>query len=469
MFTEQFGSPSSTATVEAAAVVKEVAPPVEAPPYVYRPPFTGLVQAAAHEGDFLVPLGLEERRYAFEPMDFALFFKEKMKAERMADALAQALIAFPLCAGRFVLQELETTQARTPLTIQASDPKPSVCILCNNAGAGWSFLDYTESMPPWMGPLSNNFIDFVSDDGLEPPADGRPGGPIFKARLSSFIDGQILGVSFAQGLADCKSIGLFLRTWSYMYRGEDPGPPALFDRLELDDLFRRIEPGRVKLDFALLNKSRTPMPRLAPEKSVVAFSWSAKEIQSMIKEIQDERKSRHISLDRAGKNLEALDIACAAVLHGFETTVPVHMWLDYRSEFVNALGGFLFGNARGQIAFDTPPAYEDAAEMMRRRVFAAHSQDFWGWQLMQGTKPDPTGVTIFPLLDDLALEDICFHPGDVPRIGLPLCLWEEQMKSPGYIAVLPEPSGGCHVEALVPRKVALQVSKKIGCEIFPIR
>lgn len=128
-----------------------------------------------------------------------------------------------------------------------------------------------------------------------------------------------------------------------------------------------------------------------------------------------------------------------------------------------------FGNARGQIAFDTPPKYEDACEMIRRRVFGARSVDFWNWQRLQATKVDHTGVTIFPLVDDLALADICFHAGDVPCVGLPLCLWEEQMKSPGYIAVLPEPSGGCHVEALVPKTAAVLVSKKIGCKMLAIR
>merc|ERR550537_1832473 len=104
---------------------------------------------------------------------------------------------------------------------------------------------------------------------------------------------------------------MFLRTWSCLYRGEDPGPPPVFDRLALEDLFRRVEPGRVKLDFALLNKSRNQAPSLAAEKSVVSFSWTADEVKSKIKEIQDERKNRHLTLDRAGKNLEALDVSCA--------------------------------------------------------------------------------------------------------------------------------------------------------------
>lgn len=431
---------------------------------MYRPPYKGVVKAAVHEEDYVLPLGVDEQRYALQAAEFVLVFREKAEPDRMAGALEQVLASFPPCAGRFIMKDLVTSDVRTPLTIQAEYAKKSVCILCNNAGAGWSALEFSDALPSVNGPMANSLVDFISD--IEPTADGRLGGPLFTATLSSFIDGQTLGLSFAQGLCDCGGINLFLRTWSSLYRGEDPGPSPLLSRLQLDDLFRRLEAGRVKVDFALLNKSRSPMPKLAPEKSVVSFTWSADEVQSRILDIQNERKNRNLTLDRAGKNLEALDVGCAPVLLGFQAQLPVQMWVDYRPEFEVPSH---FGNARGQIAFDTPVGYEDIAETIRRRVFGAHRVDFWGWQRTQNTKLDPTGLTIFPLLDTIKLEDLCFHSGDIPRVGLPLCLWEEQMKSPGYIAVLPEPSGGCHVEALVPRAIADQVSKRVNCQVFPIR
>jgi hypothetical protein len=449
---------------EIATSSNQTPPPVDAPPYAFRPPSAGIVRAAVHEEDFMVPLGVEEQSYAFEATEFLLFFKQKAEPERLADALAHALVAFPLCAGRFVENELVAAQSRTPLRIQAVTSRPCISILCNNAGAGWSVLDYSDAAPSSLGPVSNTYVDFVSN--TKPSADGQFGEPLFKAKLSTFIDGQILAVSFAQGLSDCVGISQFLKHWSCVYRGDDPGQPPVFDRLELDDLFRRIEPGRVKLDFALLNRARTPMPSLAPEKSVVSFTWSKEEVQSLIEEIQNERKKRNVTLDRAGKNLEALDIGSATILQGYEAAVPVHTWVDYRTEFEVPRH---FGNARGQIAFDMPTGYEDIAEMMRRRVFAAHRADFWGWQRTQGTKVEPTGIMVFPVLDDSKLQEICFHAGDVACVGLPLCLWEEQMKSPGYIAVLPESSGGCHVEALVPRLVAARISQKIRCKVSPIR
>lgn len=437
---------------------------MDAPPYVHRPPIAGLLGARAHEEDFLVPLGIDEQSYAFLPTDFALVFKQKAEPERMAEALEQALALFPPCAGRFVEQELVATQSRTPVLSNAAASRLCICILCNNAGAGWNALEFDQAVPSSLGPMGNTFFDFATDTA--PGADGKLGGPLFRAKLSSFIDGQILGLSFAQGLSDCRGISIFLRTWSSLYRGEDPGPPPMLDRLHLDDLFRRVEPGRVKPDFALLNKSRCEIPRLAPEKNVVAFSCTADEVQAMIQDIHNERKSRHLSLDRAGKNLEAFDVGCGAILHGFGESVPVNMWVNYRTDFEVPQH---FGNARGEIAFDTPPGYEDASEMVRRREFSAHRVEFWGWQRTQGTKTKTHGVTLFPLVMDLALEDVCFHAGDFPCFGLPLCLWEEQMKSPGYIAVLPEPSGGCHVEALVPRAAAAEVANRFPCQLFPIR
>lgn len=269
-----------------------------------------------------------------------------------------------------------------------------------------------------------------------------------------------------------------LRAWSCHYRDEDPwadSPAPVVDRLDMDDLFRRVEKGRVKPDFALLMKSRAPMPKLSPEKNVVSISWTADEVQEMILRVHAQRKSRHLSLDLAGRSLTGLDVGIGAVMQGFKEPVPVHMYLEYRVDFEVPNH---FGNAKGQVAFDSGVGYEDGSEMIRKRAIAAHRVDFWAWQRMQATKPKAEGLTLLNLVDDLNIQEIFFHDDDIPCVGMPLCVWEEQMPNPGYIAVLPEPSGGCHVEGLVPRYVADHCAKVLNtggvkdslkCQTFPIR
>lgn len=425
-------------------------------------PLSGLVKAAVHVKDFVVPLGMDEQSSAFLPIDFALIFRRRAEPELLIEALEQALGLFPPCAGRFVEQELSTSQLRTSITrSQANVMQKHVCIVCNNAGVSVDSLDYNCKAPSCLGPLSDVYFPFANE--AEPSF--HLGGPLLHIKLSNFTNGQIIALTFARGLTDAKGMSMFLRTWSFLHRGEDPGRPPALDRREIDDLFRCVKSDKVKLEFALLNRHRSAVPRPSPEKSVVSFICSPEEVKTMIADVQDERRNRHVTLDRAGKELDPFDVACASLFQYFQDQVPVQTWVDYRTEFGVPLH---FGNAQGQIMFDVPPSYEDAAETIRKRIFTSQCKEFWHWQRMQATRGDAFGVTLLNLLPQLTLEDIIFTVDDIPCVGLPRVLWLEEMNTPGYIAVLPHLDGGMHVEALVPREAAEQFARKRNCSVFPI-
>jgi shikimate O-hydroxycinnamoyltransferase len=138
------------------------------------------------------------------PLSFVHFYDAVIDGDALAASLARTLSSFPSLGGRIV----------------------------RNRHDGGHRVDHD------AGPVS---LVIVDDDGPMPrpgPGDGARallprlvdtipawrlalrGGPLFRARLTRFRDGSVLGVSLSHALADMHGYCLFMQHWAAQHRGE---------------------------------------------------------------------------------------------------------------------------------------------------------------------------------------------------------------------------------------------------------
>eukprot|EP00439_Symbiodinium_sp_Y106_P039109 s3229_g4.t1 len=231
-------------------------------PVPIKPPLPSLVCATCAGQKKLVPLSMSEQSDSDATLDIAFSWEHMVDAEALMNSLAKALSK--LCVTQHSLDSGDTLKRVTgyaKFVEPAAGVKvkqPRLCILCNNAGVSFSHSRYDGKRPSdltsgspleaefdisehrlfrlvrqsirpqVLGPITGLFDRAV---GTLAKADAK-GGPLLrvkllecedtaqqrqqklhKAAIPNWDDGQILALSFSQGLADVEGIGFFLQAW----------------------------------------------------------------------------------------------------------------------------------------------------------------------------------------------------------------------------------------------------------------
>ncbi|CAE7229350.1 Efr, partial [Symbiodinium necroappetens] len=361
-------------------------------PVPSKPPLPSLVCATCAGQKILVPLSMSEQSDSDATLDIAFSWEHMVDAEALMNSLAKALSHFPCCTGRFVRRQVFVEPAAGVKVKQ-----PRLCILCNNAGVSFSHSRYDGKRPSVLGPITGLFDRAV---GTLAKADAK-GGPLLRVKLLECEDGQILALSFSQGLADVEGIGFFLQAWCHTHRGEEPGPASLDARVVLEGA---VNNGFPKLDSAFTYLHRRELAtRAATAKAAAAaaaerlgvttFLLDWDELRTLADDFSQKLRGRRLIYD--SETLSHAEVAFALVVEALGKAVSASVWLDYRVTF-----GFdrLFGHVRGIADVDLPADHIQAAAVIRKKLqIAKDSPDFWCWKAQQSkTCPvEPSAEIIF--------------------------------------------------------------------------
>lgn len=73
-------------------------------------------------------------------------------------------------------------------------------------------------------PINEDFFDIVEFKDYSNAVEGEVGGALFKIRVTDFTsaygDKQLICLSISHGIADAKSLGVFMKAWSNAFKGE---------------------------------------------------------------------------------------------------------------------------------------------------------------------------------------------------------------------------------------------------------
>ncbi|CAK9044199.1 unnamed protein product [Durusdinium trenchii] len=442
-----------------------------------KPPLPILVRASKPGEQRLVPLSLAEHSDRSAPLDIALSWEQPVDPIAFTESLAKALSLFPCCAGRFVTREVSVEQA-AGVTLK----ERRTCILCNNAGITFTHGHHNGKRPSVIGPMTGLFGRAA---GTTTKADGC-GGPLLRVKLVTCQDGQILALSFSQGLADVEAMGLFLQAWSKYHCGEEPCYSSHDARIALDGAvsngFPKLDPSFTYLHRRELttreSSAATAAAAAAERLGVATFLLKWEELNGLADSFSQQLRGRRLIYD--SERLSYDEVAFALVVESLGRAVCASVWLDYGLTF-----GYdrLFGHVRGVADVDLP------AVMKRKLQIARGSTDFWRWKAQQ-TKScpvEPTAEIIFSSwLEAAELTKFAFTSGASPSgVGLGCSFWDWWMHTPearrraggggavgangqgcpSLVVLLPH-EDGVQVQALLPQKAASKLCAKHKCFVY---
>lgn len=446
-----------------------------------KPPLPSLVRASRPGSECLVPLSLAEQCDCNATLDIAFSWERAVDSVKLTESLSKALSLFPCCAGRFVTREVLVEPA-AGVTLK----QRRMCILCNNAGISFSNSHYNGKRPSVIGPITGLFDRAV---GTTAKVDGR-GGPLLRVKLLNCQDGQILALSFSQGLADVKAIGLFLEAWSQYHGGEEPYYSSDNSRTVLEGA---VNNGFPKLDpsFTYLHRRELSTHVIAAKAAaaaterlgVTAFLLNWEELNSMGKDFSQKLRGRRLIFD--SESLSHDEVAFAVVVESLGRAVCASVWLDYRVTFAYDR---LFGNVRGVADVDLPADALKAASVMRKKLqIAKENPDFWCWKAQQGKSCPVTPSAEIIFTSWLEAADLkTFSFGTSPcGAGLGCSFWHWWAHSPearrraggggavgangrgcpSLVVLLPH-ENGIQVQALLPQSAASKLCAKYDCLVY---
>ncbi|CAE7696850.1 Pip5kl1 [Symbiodinium sp. CCMP2592] len=451
-------------------------------PVPIQPPLPSLVCATCAGQKMLVPLSMSEQSDSDATLDIAFSWEHTVDAEALMNSLAKALSHFPCCTGRFVRRQVFVEPAAGVKVKQ-----PRLCILCNNAGVSFSHSRYDGKRPSVLGPITGLFDRAV---GTLAKADAK-GGPLLRVKLLECEDGQILALSFSQGLADVEGIGFFLQAWCHTFRGEEPGPSSLDARVVLEGA---VNNGFPKLDssFTYLHRrelatraatAKAAAAAAAERLGVTTFLLDWDELRMLADDFSQKLRGRRLIYD--SETLSHAEVAFALVVESLGKAVSASVWLDYRVTF-----GFdrLFGHVRGIADVDLPADHVQAAAVIRKKLqIAKDSPDFWCWKAQQcKTCPvEPSAEIIFSSwLEAADLRKVNFG-GLTTGSGLGSGFWQWWTSNPearrraggggavggngkgcpSLVVLLPH-ADGVQVQALLSQAAASKLCAKHNCLVY---
>lgn len=450
-----------------------------------RPPLPTLVRAPCHsveEQPALVPLARAEQGDYDAALDLAYFWAEHVDPERLCNSLSEALALYPCCAGRFVQREV-LVEPSSGVTVKEA----RICILCNNAGVGFSSKCCDGNRPPVMGPLVGLFDRAV---GVSANAQAA-GPPLLRVKLLDYEDGQILALSFAQGLADAAGIGMFLQAWSKIHHGQNPGFPSDDSRIILEGAINNGFPF-LESEYSLLYRKQLSTQTLARDAAAAALqrpgvasfllTWS--DCEALSERFSQTLRGRRLIYD--SEPLEPDEVAFAVVLESVGAALCASVWVDYRQLF-----GYdrLLGSARGVADVNLPADFLAAVALLRRQLrVAKQKSDFWSWKAQQGkvNPVEPSAEMIFSSWLEAADLNRCGFSGATPLgAGLGCSFWQRWVANPGsrrraggggtiggngkgcpaLVVLLPH-ADGIHVQALLPPAAIGRLCATRSCSVY---
>eukprot|EP00931_Biecheleriopsis_adriatica_P101558 TRINITY_DN76673_c0_g1_i1.p1 TRINITY_DN76673_c0_g1~~TRINITY_DN76673_c0_g1_i1.p1 ORF type:complete len:477 (-),score=82.96 TRINITY_DN76673_c0_g1_i1:6-1436(-) len=453
-------------------------------PQGLRPPLSSLVCAELRPGQdaAVVPLSLVEQGDCEASLDLAFFWRRHVDPAAMKESLAKVLAIFPCCAGRYVQRDVDVEPSTGVLVRERR-----MCILCNNAGVGFSHRRFQCKHPPIVGPISGLFDRAI---GTVPKAGGG-GQPLLRAALLDYEDGQVLALSFSHGLSDVAGIGFLLQSWSRLFLGEDPGPLSDDARVVLEGAvnngFPSLEADYVKLyrrelgNRALAHKAAAAA---AERPGVASVLLSRRQLQSLAESYSKTLRKRHLIFD--SDTLDDAEVAFAEVLEAVGQAVSASVWLDYRDAF-----GYerLFGHIRGIADVELPADFLEAVALMRKSLQVPRkSCDFWSWRAKQQqvSPAEPTAEIIFSSWLQAADLRVCGF-GDIEPLGAGLgeSFWQRWVANPevryragaggtvggngqgctSLVVVLPH-AEGVQIQALLPARAVIHLCAKYNCPVY---
>ena len=194
--------------------------------------------AAAAETTPTVTLSPFDDTSAGRAIPMVWFFDDTLPPEKLCDALANTLVAYPVLAGRY---------APRP----AGRPWPTAIVLSNagvpvhtavwdgdattTAAAACAYILQPEQPPaaeaaasaaatPSVFPLAAH-VPFVPDKADIDPDKGSATAPLLKVKITTFPDGgTAIGILVQHCVMDAEAAIGFMRNWSRVYRGESMSP-----------------------------------------------------------------------------------------------------------------------------------------------------------------------------------------------------------------------------------------------------
>lgn len=452
-------------------------------PVPSKSPLPSLVRAARQGPECLVPLSLAEQNDCNATLDIAFSWEQPVDPAKLTESLAKALSLFPCCAGRFVTRDVLVEPA-AGVTLK----QRRMCILCNNAGISFSNSHYNGKRPSVIGPMTGLFDRAV---GTTAKVDGC-GGPLLRVKLLNCQDGQILALSFSQGLADVKAIGLFLEAWGKYHCGEEPSHSS--------DNSRTILEGAVNNGFPKLDPCFTYLHRREPSSSTMSAAKAAaaaaerlgvttfllkwEELNRLGETFSRKLRGRRLIFD--SESLSHDEVAFAIVVESLGRAVSASVWLDYRATFAYDR---MFGHVRGVADVDLPSDALKAASVIRKKLqIARENPDFWCWKAQQSKSCPvvPSSEVIFcSWLEAADLKAFSFGATAPSGAGLGCSFWhwwahtpEARLRAggggavgangrgcPSLVVLLPH-EDGVQVQALLPQSAASKLCAKHNCLVY---
>jgi shikimate O-hydroxycinnamoyltransferase len=146
------------------------------------------------------------------PLSFVHFYEATLDGDALAAALARTLSSFPSLAGRVVPDgdgghriDLDAD----PVSFVVVDDEGPMPRPTAGHGARPHLPGLVDAIPAWRLAAC--------------------GGPLFRARLTRFRDGSVLGVSLSHALTDMHGYCLLMQHWAAQARGDD-APAPVHDR-----------------------------------------------------------------------------------------------------------------------------------------------------------------------------------------------------------------------------------------------
>lgn len=260
-----------------------------------------------------------------------------------------------------------------------------VVIECSNVGVPLTFDTKDSGAPPRGVPYDISLFDLAR--GAPPPADDPAGegeAPL-RIRVTTYVDGQLLGMSFNHVLGDAASFNLFLIAWGEVYRGASASEGICHDRVAFwpetpagpAEPPLAGDPSAEREEWHLLHQTAQPVAVTTadtpPLWSVVSYFRTFEEVAAL--------KAEH-SGTSDGAMLSSIDVLTAEVIHmcRFEgDNLRLHIVKQFREE----LGcPTFFGNAMTFLGVDVPNS-KAASVVIRKAVSSCRSKAFVQWKQRQ--------------------------------------------------------------------------------------
>jgi shikimate O-hydroxycinnamoyltransferase len=144
------------------------------------------------------------------PLSYVHFFAARLDADALRAGLARTLASFPALTGRVVADgegghrvAWDAAGAVSFVVVERDEPMPRPDVTC---GAKAYLGELVDTIPAWRLALA--------------------GAPLFRARLTRYRDGSVLGVSLSHALADMHGYCLLMMHWAAQTRGAPAAEPC---------------------------------------------------------------------------------------------------------------------------------------------------------------------------------------------------------------------------------------------------